>query len=82
MADVLVGDANGDEKISVLDVIKIQKAILSEEPLGKIEFGTIDINESETITVADALYVMRYIVGNPNCLDVGKIRRLHFTFYL
>ncbi len=82
MMDVLVGDASGDNEISVLDAIKIQKAIVSSDTISEIAFGTIDVDDNKSITVADVLYVMKYIVGSSNCADVGKTRRLHFTIYL
>ncbi|MEE0061204.1 MAG: type I pullulanase [Acutalibacteraceae bacterium] len=82
MKDVLVGDANEDKEVSIVDVVRMQKQIISSEIPTTIQLGIMDANNSGDITVSDVIYAMKYIVGDSNCADVGKIRRIHFTIYL
>lgn len=82
MADVLVGDTNNDESISVVDVVNIQKQVISSNTPSAKQLGIMDADDSGEITVSDVIYTMKYIVGDSNCADVGKIRRIHFIVYL
>ncbi len=60
--DVLIGDTNGDGRISVQDATAIQAHIVNLSVLEGVPYVAADVNEDERITVIDATLVQKYIV--------------------
>lgn len=62
---VVYGDANKDGKITTLDALKIQKAIVSSSnKLDATSEEAGDVLNDGKITTLDALRVQKYVVGN------------------
>ncbi|MBR0483190.1 MAG: Ig-like domain-containing protein [Oscillospiraceae bacterium] len=59
----LLGDANLDGGIDILDVITVNKAILGKEELTALQAKASDVNFSGVPDSSDALMIMKYIVG-------------------
>ena len=57
------GDASGDTKIDILDVITINRAVLGKERLTEEQKQAADVNGDGTIDGMDSMNIMRYIVG-------------------
>ena len=57
------GDADESGKIDILDVITINRAILSKETLSNTQLKAADINGNEKPDSSDSLLIMKYIVG-------------------
>lgn len=74
--DIMVGDADGDKNISVIDAIMIQKHIVSGNTANNNQMAIMDVNDDREISVTDVIYVMRYITGSTNCANVGKIEQI------
>lgn len=60
---IVTGDVNGDGKISVTDVLKIKKKIVSLEELDIPYKRAGDINNSNDITTTDLVKVKKVLVG-------------------
>ena len=59
----LLGDADLSGKIDILDVITVNKAILSKESLSAQQLTNADVNRNQKPDAADSLMIMKYIVG-------------------
>ena len=59
----LLGDANLDGSIDILDVITINKAVLGREELTALQLKASDVNHNDAPDSSDALMIMKYIVG-------------------
>ncbi len=57
------GDCSGDGKITILDLLKIQKAILNKSPLSGEYKVAADTNYDGKITILDLLRVQKAILG-------------------
>ncbi|GEM_PF-5607770 len=60
---VLTGDLDLDGRISILDVITLNKAVLGKEVLSAEQNQAADVNHDNTIDSEDSLLIMKYIVG-------------------
>ena len=61
--ELLLGDANGDGNIDILDVIVINKAILGKEEISEKQLKAIDFNHNGRPDSSESLAIMKYIVG-------------------
>lgn len=59
----IVGDVNGDGKVTVMDLLKVRKAILGMTQLTEAEKEAADINENGKIDVIDLLRIQKIILG-------------------
>ena len=59
----LEGDTDGNGKTDILDVIIINKAVLSKEKLTDEQLKAIDFNNNGKPDAEDALILMKKIVG-------------------
>jgi len=57
------GDASGDGKVDVLDVITINKAAMGKETLSPEQLKAIDFNQNSKPDSEEALMLLKYIVG-------------------
>ncbi len=60
---VMLGDVDKSGKIDILDVITLNKALLSKEKLDSAQEKAADVNHNNKPEAADALLIMKYIVG-------------------
>ena len=59
----IIGDANLDGTVDILDVITINKAILGKETLTRHQNEFSDVNQNGVPDSSDSLAVLKYIVG-------------------
>ncbi|MBQ8085125.1 MAG: cadherin-like beta sandwich domain-containing protein, partial [Lachnospiraceae bacterium] len=57
------GDINGDGKISVLDIVKIQRLIVGLDSLDSAMTSACDLNGDGKVSVIDIFKLQRHIVG-------------------
>lgn len=61
---VIYGDNNGDGKVSILDLLRIQKYILGNNNLSNTDFTASDTNRDGRVDIIDLLRVQKQILGN------------------
>ena len=59
----IVGDVNGDGKVSVLDATEIQKYLAGTVKFDDGQKAVGDVNGDGVISVTDATVIQKYIVG-------------------
>ena len=59
---VLYGDGNGDGKISILDLIKLQNHILKVSSLSGQPFTALDVNRDGRISILDLIKLQNHIL--------------------
>lgn len=59
----LVGDVNADGKVTVMDLLKVRKAILGMTQLTETEQKSADVNGNGKIDVIDLLRIQKSILG-------------------
>ena len=59
----VLGDTNGDGKISIADLLKTQKHILGANKLSGVYEKSADINNDNSVTLVDLLKIQKYILG-------------------
>ncbi|MBR1530095.1 MAG: leucine-rich repeat protein [Oscillospiraceae bacterium] len=57
------GDADGNQKIDILDVITLNKAVMGKETLSENSLKAIDFNGNGKPDSEEALTILKYIVG-------------------
>lgn len=60
----VLGDANGDNEVDVLDAVKILKCIVGNDSFVGAQEKAADANEDGSVDVIDAVTILKYIVGN------------------
>ncbi|MGN0151181.1 MAG: dockerin type I domain-containing protein [Wujia sp.] len=68
-SDTKKGDVNGDGKISVLDIVKIQRVLVGLDTPDDETKKACDINGDGKITVIDIVKLQRHIVGIETLAD-------------
>ena len=61
--EYLLGDANLDGSVDILDAITVNKAILGKEELSALQVKAADLNGNGVPDSADSLMIMKKIVG-------------------
>ncbi|MCI6617149.1 dockerin type I domain-containing protein [Ruminococcus sp.] len=61
--DYLLGDVNGDGKVTVVDATTIQQYLAGLTTLSSAQLAAGDVNGDGNITVADATQIQKYIAG-------------------
>ena len=67
---VIYGDNNGDGKVSILDLLRVQKDILGSSSLSTYDKKASDTNRDGKIDVVDLLRVQKQLLGN-NVIEQG-----------
>lgn len=62
-AENTAGDVNGDGKVTVMDLLKVRKAILGSSSLSKEEEARADVNGNGRIDIVDLLRIQKTILG-------------------
>jgi len=70
--EILLGDANLDQKINVKDATLIQKAIAKLEKLEGDNFTAADVNGDEKLSVQDATNIQKFIANYEIPYKVGE----------
>lgn len=60
------GDANGDGKVTIVDLLLLQKHILNKGSLSGIKFYAGDANYDGKVTIVDLLLLQKHILGKGN----------------
>ncbi len=60
---VVLGDTNGDAKIDILDLLKVQKNILGSSKLTDEYLRAANVNSDEKVDILDLLKVQKNILG-------------------
>lgn len=60
---IMIGDANGDTTIDVLDSTVIQKAIVGKLDLTADDEKYLDVNDDGAVDVLDAIDIQKYSIG-------------------
>ena len=66
--DIIVGDSNGDGRVSVLDATLIQKYSASIEELSGDKLNVSDVNKDGVVNVLDATEIQKYLADLPSVL--------------
>lgn len=74
VTDIIPGDANGDEKINVMDIVEIVGYIMGNSS-DTFVFGAADMDENGTINVMDLVNVVSLIMANANQPTAAPRRR-------
>ena len=69
--EILLGDANGDGNISIMDALAIQKYVSGKAVDSFIEIAA-DVDDDGFVTVKDSLSVQKYIAGKSVNYPVGE----------
>ncbi len=62
----VIGDTDGDGKISIIDLLRIQKHIMKATTLESYQLVAGDTNEDNEVTILDLLRVQKHILGEIN----------------
>jgi len=62
-SEILLGDANGDGEVDILDVITVNKVILGKDTLEENQLKAVDFNQNNKPDSSESLAIMKYIVG-------------------
>ena len=60
---VMLGDVNGDSKISLIDLVSIQRYLLNKATLTGDAFTAADTNGDKKITLIDLVNLQRHLLG-------------------
>lgn len=69
---VLMGDVNGDGRITAADALYTLQSIAGTKNLTSVQMKVADVNGDGRITASDALEVQRFAAGVKTTSDVGK----------
>lgn len=71
--NALLGDANGDNRVNINDVTKVQRALAELEELTGIRYHAADINNDGTLAIDDASLVQAYLAEYEVAYAVGEV---------
>lgn len=71
--DVQFNDINGDGKVSIVDIVIIQKYIVSSYTLTDEQIQKADINMNGKVDLTDCILIQRYLLGYPAPKAVGTV---------
>ena len=60
---VLYGDVNGDGKISLVDLLRVQKHLLNTSRLSGAYKTAADVSKDGSLTILDLLRVQKHLLG-------------------
>ena len=61
---IIYGDSNGDGKITIVDLLRVQKIILNSVNLSAPYLKAADTNKDGKVTIVDLLRVQKHILGS------------------
>lgn len=69
---VLLGDVDGDNKVSVKDATFIQKCVAGLNTLETFGEFSADANRDGVVNIKDATEIQKHLAGLKSCEDIGK----------
>ena len=63
---VIYGDTNGDTEITVLDLLRVQKQLLSSITLYGSQLKASDVNRDGEVDILDLLLIRKHLLGSSN----------------
>jgi hypothetical protein len=73
--DVMLGDANGDNRVNINDVTAVQRYIAGLESLSDSSAFAADVNQDGKIIITDATTIQIFIAGRNVPYPIGEIVR-------
>lgn len=70
--DVILGDADGDGKVTITDATMIQKYLAEFNMPDNFVFDACDVDKSGSVTVTDVTQIQRYLAGLDAPERIGK----------
>ena len=70
----LLGDADGDGEVTILDATRIQRWLADLITDDEIDLTAADADEDGEVSILDATAVQRFIAGFDNVYGIGTIR--------
>ena len=64
--DILLGDVNGDGKVSTLDVRWIRQYLIGERDLTDAQLAAADVNGDGKVSTLDVRWIRQYLIGARN----------------
>lgn len=62
-AEPLIGDVNGDKKVTILDATLIQRYLASDCELSNTQLKAADMNQDGKVSIVDATDIQKHIAG-------------------
>lgn len=59
--DAVIGDVDGDGQVTMIDVVKLQKAVAQLVELNEDEIAAADVNNDEKLNMEDVVLIQKYI---------------------
>ena len=67
----ILGDADGDGEVSIIDATTIQRYLLNIK-VNSFVFAAADTDQDDELSIIDATFIQRYLLGVPCPDDIGK----------
>lgn len=64
LSNFICGNTDDDEMVSVSDATAIQKYVVNENKLSKLQLFNGDVNSDGAVNVVDATLIQKYIVSD------------------
>ena len=61
-SDVMLGDVDGDEDVTISDAVLVLQAIVEAETLDDKQTAAADVDKDTEVTISDAVAILQYIV--------------------
>ncbi len=71
--EYIVGDADGDGEVSILDATWIQRVLIGIGAPADFNEAAADVDGDGEMTIIDATYIQRYLVGIDVPYAIGEI---------
>lgn len=72
IVEVLLGDVDGDDSVTILDATYIQRHLASIPILFAFNNDIADTDEDGSVTILDATYIQRWLASLPSNKKIGK----------
>jgi alpha-amylase len=69
---VTLGDMTGDGKITVADVILVQRGVIHSVKFNQTQLLTADVDGNSKVALADCILLLRKVVGYSDSYGIGK----------
>ena len=69
---VILGDADGDGKVTIVDATRIQRALASYCVLTEDEAAAADVDGDGKVTIVDATYIQRWLASFSDPFAIGQ----------
>ncbi len=70
----MVGDINGDKRVSLIDAAYIQQYTIDSYELSGVQLLAANVDDKNGINLADAIYVQKYVTQYELNLPIGQLR--------